>query len=60
MWNIFDQWIVILALGWAVWVIYRSLSKKSFLSCSTPCNKKIFRKEAEIVGIKRKHREKLL
>lgn len=46
MWNIFDQWIVLTAVGWAVWVMYKSLSRKAFLNCSSPCQKKIFKKEA--------------
>jgi hypothetical protein len=46
MWDLFDQWIVLLAIGWAVWVIYKSLSRKAFLNCEAPCEKKIFKKEA--------------
>lgn len=56
MWDIFDQWIVILALSWSVWIIYRNLSKKSFLSCETPCDKKIFDKKAELVTLKIKRK----
>jgi hypothetical protein len=54
MWDIFDQWIVLLALFWALWIIYRSLSKKSFLSCNSPCEKKIFDKKDALVNVKRK------
>lgn len=54
MWDIFDQWIVLLALFWASWVIYRSLTKKSFLSCNSPCEKKIFKKDDGLVSLRRK------
>lgn len=55
MWDIFDQWIVLSALFWSLWVIYRSLSKKSFLSCKTPCDKKIFGNKTDgLVTLKRK------
>jgi hypothetical protein len=54
MWNIFDQWIVLMALFWSLWTIYRSLSKKAFLSCKTPCNKKIFDKKPEVIKLRRK------
>lgn len=56
MWNLFDQWIVLLAFCWALWIIYKSLTKKSFLSCNSPCTKKIFAKKTELVTIKRKER----
>lgn len=46
MWNIFDQWLVLCAIGWAIYTIYKSLSKKAFLNCNSPCEKKIFKKEA--------------
>jgi hypothetical protein len=52
--NIFDQWVVLTALGWALWIIYRSLTKKSFLSCNSPCDKKIFDKKPELINLKRK------
>jgi len=57
MWNIFDQWIVLLALGWSSWVIYRSLTKKSFLSCNTPCDKKIFDRKSDLINLGRKDRD---
>lgn len=58
MWNIFDQWIVLTAVGWAVWIIYKSLSRKTFLQCETPCSqKKIFKKEALVsIGSRLKDR----
>jgi len=54
MWDIFDQWIVLMALGWASWIIYRTLTKRSFLSCNTPCDKKLFTKKPDLVELKRK------
>jgi hypothetical protein len=56
MWDLFDQWIVLMALGWALWIIYRNLSKKSFQSCSSPCEKKIFSPKTPLVSLKRKLR----
>lgn len=56
MGDIFDQWLVLTALFWALWVIYRSLSKKAFLSCETPCDKKIFDKKTDLIALKRKLR----
>jgi hypothetical protein len=50
MWNIFDQWVVLLALGWAVWIIIKNLQKKP------ACNKKIFNKNSDLVMLKIKRK----
>jgi len=52
--SLFDQWIVLTALVWALWIIYRSLTKKSFLSCKRPCSKKIFSRKEDLIILKRK------
>lgn len=56
MWNIIDQWIVLTALLWSLWIITKKLNKKSFLSCESTCDKKIFDKKVDTVELKRKVR----
>lgn len=56
MWNIIDQWIVLVALFWSLWIIIKNLMKKSFLSCESTCDKKIFDKKIDLVELKRKAR----
>jgi|GEM_PF-1768716 len=55
MWNLFDQWIVWLAIGWASWWIIKILTKKSYLSsCAQPCDKKKIFNRSDLVAIRRK------
>lgn len=52
MWNIFDQWLVCLAIGWASYVIIRQLTKKTSQCASTKCSKKIFKTSTVSLGRK--------
>jgi len=54
VYNMFDQYLVLLAICWALYIIIRKLTKKSYLSCDTPCDKKIFNKTSQLVSIRRK------
>ena len=54
MWDLIDQWIVLMALGWASWMLYRNLSKKPFQGCNSPCGKKIFTPKEPLVPLRRK------
>ena len=54
MWDMFDQYLVLLAISWALYIIIKKLTKKSYLSCNTPCKKKIFNKSSNLITIRRK------
>lgn len=54
MWNMFDQYLVLLSVSWALYIIIRKLTKKSYLSCNTPCKKKIFNKNEGLITLRRK------
>lgn len=51
MWDLMDRWLILLSLLWSLWVIGRSLMKSKGLSCSSPCQKKIFSNGKGLVAI---------